>query len=657
MVAMGGPSSALPRAGAWWSGSAHDLRADRSHVIGTLARRAAQRGLPIRPEQEGAWAHSLDLLDSALEVVISTVPSAGDWGVMFEYEVPRRHYRPDLVVLAGQVVVVIEVKAGADDFDSGSVHQVEEYARDLQDFHEESSGLTVVPLLLATDAPPQAGRGPSAVRAGETVRSSGVELAESLLAVAQRTDADQQLDRQRWERSRYRPTPTIIEAAREVYAGHEVRAISHAYADNLDATVAAIRRSIAAAEAGHHRTVCFVTGVPGAGKTLAGLSAVHVEGAGQDGRSGTIGAYLSGNGPLVDVLRYAIAQDLRARADIDAAGAARAASVFIQPVHRFIGELHGSEAAPPENVIVFDEAQRAWDQRQMLTKNKIDLSQAEVTLGIMERAERWAVVVALVGLGQEINRGEAGIDAWVGALQRHTDWHVVASPALAARFDPGRPVDVDASLHLEVSVRSPRARAIADWADSVVQGRPADARAVAETVDGFPLHITRDLEVMRRYLRDRQEADRRTGLLASSQARRLRAFGIEMASEFQAGVHWPRWFVDPPTSIHASDALEVAASEFKCQGLELDWVGLCWGSDLTWTGDDWSVRRLTGARWQNDSRRDHALNRYRVLLTRARLGLVVWVPKPTPGMRLLDGDALDRTADHLVRCGLTSLDD
>lgn len=646
-------SNRLPRAGAWWSGDASDLLVHCDEIVGTLARRAAQRGLPVRPEQERAWQSTADLLEETFREIVSAEPAAGQWGVLLEYEIPRRSTRPDLVVLVGGSVVVIELKVGATGFDRSDRLQAQEYALDLADFHEKSRGLSVVPVLLATNALDAAGSW--ALRENEEAICATPASLVRLLRDIAATSSSPQVDRYEWETSRYRPTPTIVQAARDVFAGHEVRAIGLSYANNLEGTLERVGTIVRESRAGGRRSICFVTGVPGSGKTLAGLTAIHEMSAGD--QSDGLASYLSGNGPLVDVLRYAIAKDLHRRERIPMPDATRKASVLIQPMHRFVGENQGQPKPPTEHVIVFDEAQRAWDEAQMVLKNRIAASEAAVTLEIMARPPGWSTIVALVGEGQEINNGEAGLAPWIDALSNDRRWDVYASPAVARRFPEGCPVSVAEELHLDVSVRSPRARALAAWVDAVLSGDVDKAKSYAADVGHFRLLMTRDLESMKDYLRDGRGPDRRSGLLASSQARRLRAFGIEMSGAFQGDISWPRWFVDEPDDIRSSDALEVAASEFKCQGLELDLVGLCWGPDLTRTdADTWRTQRLVGGRLVNDSRTVFALNRYRVLLTRARLGMVIWIPQPKIDLPLIDSDALDRTADYLRRCGVNPLE-
>jgi hypothetical protein len=643
----------LPRTTAWWSGQFTDLiQADTTNVVAQLASRASQAGLPARPEQHDAWENVVEVLKRAAIEVLGT---GANWGVAIEFEIPRRALRPDAVVLAADVVIPIEFKVGASTFDRAARMQVEEYALDLRDFHEGSAGHPVAPVLVATSA---VGHDVDLEADSLTTRVQCVSpdnLGDLLLRLKHRCTADgKALDVSAWSRSRYQPTPGILETARDVVRGNQVREISVSYANNLTATVDKVRSIVQEAEAGAYRSICFVTGVPGSGKTLAGLSAVH-----DPGTSGAARAYMSGNGPLVQVLQYAVARDLHRRDGTTMVEATRKAKTLIQPVHRFVEELGSAAHEPAEHVIVFDEAQRAWDQNRMEHKQKIPASEAATTLAIMERKAAWSVIVALVGGGQEINSGEAGITAWLDALKERSEWRIYIAPDMApSASELSERLHVDSDLHLDASVRSPRAVAIAAWADAVVAGNFATAKELIDGFDEFPLLVTRSLDEMRRYLRDRARPDRRTGLLASSQARRLRPFGIEMDGAFQGDIDWPRWFVDDQDDIRSSYALEVAASEFKCQGLEIDWGGLCWGCDFVWDSEDasWQVKRLRGGAWHRDNAVSYAKNRYRVLLTRARYGLVIWIPKPEHQIPLVDAAGLNRTADVLLAAGAMPLE-
>jgi len=642
----------------WFSAGVSEFcSADRESIVGALSQVASRRGLSPTKEQVAAWEFSIDFLKAALGKIDAGVDRSS-WSVLLEYEIPRRGIRPDAVVLAGRTVVVVEFKVGADRFDSAALVQTLNYALDLRDFHAESADCRIVPVLVASESGRlRERRSIDGARLQVECISAAHDLAALLVEVADhRTPA---LNRTVWDSSAYQPVPDILSAAREVYAGNNVREVSLAYADNLGATVEEIRRIISEAARDSNHVAVFVTGVPGSGKTLAGLSAVHQISGEPGARTEPLGAYLSGNGPLVEVLSYALALDVKARDGCSKAEAERIVKTFIQPVHLYVQEYSDGVSIPPDRVIVFDEAQRAWDQDQMVRKQKIDASEASIILDAMGRVSPWSVLVALVGEGQEINKGEAGLGEWARALTERPEWSVRTAPDVANRFKHlENELAVDPSLHLGVSVRSPRARAIADWADAVVSGRFTDAAEIIEGFPDYPLFFTRSLGEMRRFLRDHASEDRRVGLLASSQARRLRAFGVEMDASFQGGVHWPRWFVDGPNDLRSSMALEIAASEFKCQGLEIDYVGLCWGHDLTWQADagSWTGQKLRGGRWTRDSDITFARNRYRVLLTRARYGLVIWVPDPVGDELEVSKANLNSTVLALQAAGVRPLE-
>ncbi len=638
------------------------LERDARTVAAMLSAHAASTGFEVTPHAFGSWTKSIEILKEALELVGSE-KSISDWGLLLEYEIPRRAVRPDAVILAGDKVFVVEFKVGAERFDRSSLLQAVEYALDIRDFHKESMGHSVVPVLLATNA---SGELRKVQVEGSQLRvmcaNSSHQLSQGILAHTE--SLGKQIELNEWDRSAYQPTPDILTAARTVFAGNEVREISFAYADNLTKTVNEVRNAIAVARRDSEHVVIFVTGVPGSGKTLAGLSAVHKISKQEEEGSEPLGAYLSGNGPLVDVLRYALSKDVRVREGLSREEAERRSKTFIQPVHLYIREYSDPTKTPPDRVIVFDEAQRAWNAHQMMKKQGINASEAEIILDAMGRISPWSVVVALVGEGQEINSGEAGLEEWVKALEVRTAWKILVAPDVAPRFRHiGKRVSESESMHLSVNVRSPRARAIADWAHALVNGELTRAAEIVSEFPEYPILVTRSLEEMRQYLRDRVfqdsgHADRRIGLLASSQARRLRPFGIEMSNDFQGGIEWPNWFVDEPGDVRSSFQLEVAASEFKCQGLEIDWAGLCWGDDFVWDviSEHWKSKRLRGSKWVIDSDKTFAENRYRVLLTRARFGLVIWIPRPRGFELLVDAEGLDRTEEALLRAGAKRLE-
>ena len=479
------------------------------------------------------------------------------------------------------------------------------------------------------------------------------------------------LDPQQWESSPYRPSPSIIEAAEELFAGHAVREIAHAHSDNLTLTARALTDAIHRARDRGRRTICFVTGVPGAGKTLAGLNSVHDPSV--RSLTGTSSVFLSGNGPLVRIVRAALAR--QPRAGLTKQERARRASAFIQNVHTFI-EQYGIDRpneTPCERVVVFDEAQRAWNAEKM--RKKYPASEPRMLLEIMERCADWCAVTALVGGGQEIHEGEAGLAEWGRALAASPKaWNVVVSPEILAGgaslagsrlFESAVPEDLnvhrESLLHLAVSQRSYRAQAITEWVNHLLDGEADSARDVASGCREFPIALTRSLATARSWLRERTRGEHRPGLVTSSGNARARAYGIEVSSEFRHGYPFEFWFLAPPSDVRSSFQLEVAATEFECQGLEVDWTCVCWGDDLCRQAgtEEWVYRRFRGNRWirvRRDINRRYLLNKYRVLLTRAREGTVLWVPPGADDDPTRDRSLMDATAEYLHRAGAHSLD-
>ena len=482
------------------------------------------------------------------------------------------------------------------------------------------------------------------------------------------------IDPERWLVSPYRPTPTIIEAASLLYRGHDVRELSHRHAHNLDQTMEILFKEIKDAQLCGRRIVCFVTGIPGAGKTLTGLNLTHSPSVQKENQLS--GIFLSGNGPLVKVVREAIVKSQvgqgRKRADCE-----HEATTFIQNVHNFLRfHLERPEEIPHENVVVFDEAQRAWDSAQMGRKTNNYSSEASLLLDVMERLPDWAVIIALVGGGQEIFSGEAGLGEWGRALRDRTKpWRVIASPEVLIGgesvaghklFDGPIPTNVSFTeqplAHLDVVVRNHRAQRWTEWVNGLLSFNFDAARECFPDVEEFPCFVTRDLTAARAWLRmhHRIDPEDRIGLVATSKDFRLRADGIERATQFLTNYRFDKWFLEDDSDVRSSYSLEVAASEFECQGLELDWVGLCWGLDLTprEDGETWDFRKFWGARWlfvRQEAERAFTLNRYRVLLTRARKGLVIWVPKGDRNDPTRDPARCDRVYDALRVSGIPEL--
>ncbi len=641
----------------------------RDSAVDWAARLAAKQARQLRevtPEQIASWEAFVGLLQDALR----RIPGAEQWTLSLEYDLLRLEARIDAVLLTGRGILVVEFKHRATAYDRPALAQAEDYALDLFDFHALSRRHPLVPILLAEHAPlprqdmPLFWHGVAPV-----LRANAASFAALLADVsAALPGSATPLDGAAWLRGAYRPVPTVIEAAQRLFARHGVEEIAAARADvaNLRATTAAIRSAIAEARRLGERRVVFVTGVPGAGKTLCGLNLVF----GQQAEEGA--AFLTGNTPLVAVLRGALERDAVARQGRARRQPRREARTLLQNVHRFLEHhVRHAEEAPAESVVVFDEAQRAWDasqaQRDTQRRRSI-LSDSEPAhmLEIMSRRPDWSVIVALIGQGQEINTGEAGLAEWGRVIAASGGvWQAVAAPAVldaaaepAQRLSPEHPawLRLDPDLALTVPVRSVRHDRAALWVDAVLNDRSQEAAAIA-AAGGLPFALVRDLPSLRMALRCRARGLRRAGLVCSAKAKRLRAEGL--GAQLQgADDEVVNWFLCRWPDVRASDALEVCATEYSCQGLELDLVGLAWGGDFIRVGDRWQARRFSGRRWnivgQAETRR-HIRNTYRVLLTRARYETLIFVPR---------GDAQDETrppaeaeaiADYLLACGVPML--
>ncbi|MBX7111193.1 MAG: DUF2075 domain-containing protein [Dehalococcoidia bacterium] len=583
-----------------------------------------------------------------------------------------------MVLLADDIVFLIECKVGADHFERSAIWQAEQYALDMRDFHAGSHDRVVVPVLVATGI--VTGNRPL-VRDGaplyETKSVGGSDfprlIYETWLGTHDRTASP--IEPEEWEQAEYRPTPSIVQAACLLYEDHDAREINLAGASNLDGTVDAILELVRACRREHRRGIAFITGAPGSGKTLAGLQVVHDRELTAAGEAA--GVFLSGNRPLVEVISRAIEDSTVRSSARSRRDAAREVRTFIQHAYAFRNEYaRYPDRTPPEHIILFDEAQRAWDAKQVTsrTQGTSTASEPELFMDIMNRVPNWAVVIALVGGGQEINRGEAGLGEWGRAIANpsHVDWLVRASPAVlpgaplppgGLLFDGAPPPSVsvtsDSRLHLTMNVRSPRAERLNHWVDALLDLRLENARASLPDSREYPMVLTRSLESARAWLRDRQDEDQRTGLVASADARRLRAWGLETQT-LQRERSWADWFLREPGDVRSSTQLEVPATNFDCQGLELDWAGVCWGNDFSYDGDrgDWKIRRFLGSRWTraNAERSRFILNGYRVLLTRARRGQVIWVPQPEVPDPTLKPEDFDTTAELLRAAGVPMLD-
>lgn len=623
------------------------------HDDAIMAALARGSSFAIEPEQRDAWLGQIQAMRGALD----GWDDAG-W-IAFEFAVPRMGKRIDALVVAGGVVYVLEFKVGQSVFTADALDQVWDYALDLKNFHSTSHRATIVPILIATraaDAGVQAAIESDRDGVVRPLRANAGSLASLMRAFADWCEAPP-LDPDTWASGRYQPTPTIVEAATALYGGHTVEEISRreAGAINLTQTTGTLERIIQEARRMRHKAICFVTGVPGAGKTLVGLDIAtrHL-----DVSSDLYSVFLSGNGPLVAILCEALARDkvLRAKrmGEPITLGRARGeARAFIQNVHHFRDECIRDGAKPPvEHVALFDEAQRAWDllqtssfMRRKKGHSDFAMSEPAFLISCMDRHEDWAVVVCLVGGGQEINTGEAGIGEWLGALRADfPHWHVHLSPHLEdteyaagkalQMLDGHAHVRTHEGLHLSVSMRSFRAEHVSGWVKAVLDLDRQAARSIWPHIEPqYPIVLTRDLRTAKAWLRRRARGTERFGMVVSSQAHRLKPEAIDV----RVAINPVHWFLHPREDVRSSYYLEDAATEFHVQGLELDWACVVWDGDFRFSPEGWQHWGFRGDRWQRirkAERQGYLKNAYRVLLTRARQGMVVVVPS---------GDAMDPT--------------
>ncbi|NOW45705.1 hypothetical protein FHW96_001860 [Novosphingobium sp. SG751A] len=624
-----------------------------------FGRLAARLPFALEPAQRAAWEYQIQ----HLRELAAQLPGAH---AFMEFLIPRMGRRADLILLVDGIVFVVEYKVGARQYDRSSLDQVYGYGLDLKHFHETSHHLPIVPILVATHAAGDDDR-PIQWDDDGLARPLGVNAAGLAPAIHHlcRVYGGQPVNAASWEAGRYRPTPTIVEAAQALYRGHAVEEISRseAGAENLTHTADYVANAIEAAKRDKRKIICFITGVPGSGKTLAGLNLATAR---QRAHSDEHAVFLSGNGPLVDVLREALALDAVARAKEAGRSTSktledRNAAAFIQNIHHFRDDALASRDAPAEKVALFDEAQRAWDVEQtskfmQQKKGQIGfaMSEPEFLLSIMDRHEDWCAIICLVGGGQEINTGEAGIEEWLRALERsfpHWQAHISASLAHSCRLAD----EITApALHLATSLRSFRAERLSDFVGHVIAGDAAAAREVKEALASFPLYITRDLGQARHWLRSKRRGAEHMGLLASSNGARLKPHGVFVKAKIEP----PKWFLAPSDDVRSSDALEDAGTEFDVQGLELDWTCVCWDANYRRAGDAWQALQFKGTRWQavnDEARKAYVANAYRVLLTRSRQGMVVFVPEGSHEDATRSPAVYDGIYAFLAECGFARL--
>lgn len=641
-------------------------------IIGHLVRESFE----VNKDQSDAWENQISELQSRLE----DCGMEGD--IIFEYDIVRLGKRIDVILLIRHMVFSLEFKNGKKAFTAQDAQQAEDYALDIKNFHKESEDLYVCPILIATDAPEYAKEQSLGCYPDKQIhlqRENIETVIPKVSELSKRYGDETELDFEKWFNSPYYPTPTIIAAAVEAYSSHNLSQIAQSEAgqDNINACETKINEIIDYARINHKKCVCFVTGVPGAGKTLVGLDVVAKN---LDKGDENLSVYLSGNGPLVDVLREALKQSAKAKAKQDKRvkydkKTEVAINALIQSSFAFKKDNAKHSNPTAENILIFDEAQRVWNKEKMTRKHEKDpemsVSEPYLLYSIMDRHKDWAVMICLVGLGQDIYDGEVGINEWFRCgIEDYCNWDMYYSASIFTQIED-KNIDVDAikncprcheikELHLETSIRSFRADKQCKFVDTLLDNNPVDAKKYYAMIsEKYPVFLTRDINLAKQWTKDQVRGSQRCGVLACSSAQRLKPEGIYVPTEIDV----KNWFLAPSDDLRSSNMMEVVASEFKVQGLEIDWATVCWDADLrrAGNGEDWDYFNFRGTKWMHRNKEEqqrYLVNSYRVLLTRARQGMVIFVPRgvdeeddPTRNAKFYDA-----IYDYLLSCGIKELE-
>lgn len=645
------------------------LQETPEQILGVMAR---AHDFSLLGTQRDAW------LEQTIQLQKRLISFTGN--IHFEFSIPRMGKRVDVVLVIGSAIFVVEFKIGASEFLRADLDQVIDYSLDLSNFHEGSHDAFIVPILVSTAAEKS---GLASISVPEDklfipIQTNGVNLdaiIQSVLSLLPK----QKINPVTWGKSGYKPTPTIIEATLALYNGHSVVDISRndAGATNLSKTSSTVASIIERSRRNNEKAIVFVTGVPGAGKTLVGLdiATTHINPADE-----LYSVYLSGNGPLVSILQEALARDKVSRGlekdppiRIRKGKARSEVKAFIQNVHHFRDDCLSSNGIPAEHVALFDEAQRAWDKPQTISfmkqkKNRPDFDQSEpeFLISCMDRHDDWSVVVCLIGGGQEINKGEAGIFGWVDAIEESfPHWKIYASDQLQdSEYGGDSTVSKlakigDAAffseLHLKSSMRSFRSEKVSKFVKEVLDLDGGQARETLKEInEKYPIVLTRDIQTAREWLREKARGSERYGIMVSSQAERLRPLGVHVKAPIDP-VHW---FLNGKNDVRSSYYLEEVATEFHVQGLELDWACVVWDADFRYGGSVWKNWSFRGNKWQRINKAERQIyqkNAYRVLLTRARQGMVIVVPEGDDKDFSRPASFYDGTFEYLSNIGLKCL--
>ncbi len=641
------------------------IKDNSNSIIGQLVRHSFE----VNSAQRDAWDNQISELQKRLE----ECGMEGD--IIFEYDIVRLGKRIDIILLIKHMVFSLEFKNGKNIYTAQDAQQAEDYAIDIKNFHKESEDLYVCPILIATDAPKYHKEQSIGCYPDKQVylqRENIDTFIPKVNMITGEYGEEYEIDFDKWFNSPYHPTPTIIAAAVEAYTTHDISEIANSEAgqDDIDRCEKRINEIINEAKSKKKKCVCFVTGVPGAGKTLVGLDVVAKNL--KEGRE-NLSVYLSGNGPLVEVLREALIKSTKERGQFNNETKA-AINALIQSSYAFKRDNAHLSIPTPENILIFDEAQRVWNEQKMTSKHNGDpvmsVSEPYLLYSIMDRHKEWAVMICLVGLGQDIYDGEVGINEWFKCgIEEYKDWELYYSKDIFSQIED-KNIDKELiekcdrcheteDLHLKTSIRSFRADKQSIFVDALLNNEVKKTEEVYNIIsEKYPVYVTRDYSKAKKWVRNQVRGSQRCGVLACSSAQRLKPEGIYVPKEIDV----KNWFLAPPNDLRSSNMLEVVASEFKVQGLEIDWAIVCWDADLRRNDDnsDWLYYNFRGSKWvrrnQAEQRR-YLLNSYRVLLTRARQGMIIFVPEGVDEEEdpTRNKEYYDRIYNYLLSCGIKEL--
>lgn len=660
---------------AYYSSTIEEFLSTNENLI--LASMVKAHPFDLNDLTRNSWIEEVSILKDNLFDV--------DGHIMLEYSIPRMGKRVDVVAISDGLVFLMEFKTGADEYIPSAVDQVMDYALDLKNFHAGSFDKIIVPIVVCPEAPDVKNQiNMYEDKILHVLKANKKTLSTVLREVKLKFFNEPYIDPQRWINSEYKPTPTIIEAAQALFNEHTVEDIyrNDAEATNLSITMEEIKRIIFHSRENKRKSIIFVTGVPGAGKTLVGLKLATEL---YNSKTEDDAVFLSGNQPLVTVLQEALSRDkVQHEAErgnrISKDFAKKEVKKFIQIIHHYRDYYVGNEICPYERIAIFDESQRAWTKDEissfMARKKRIknfDYSEPEFLISTMDRWNDWAVIVCLVGGGQEINKGEAGLPEWFDSMRRSfPHWDVYAAKNLDdSEYLRGRnwndmvqgiSVHINEGLHLATSIRSFRSENVSLLVKYLLDNDLVKAKAVYENLkDKYPIAITRDLTKAKEWVKTNARGNERYGLFASSSAARLKPYGVYYAKD-RNSISPENWFLNPKEDIRSSYFMESVASEFETQGLEVDYALIAWDADLRIEDDKWNFyqmsNRLTPPNWSrinSENNRLYLKNAYRVLLTRARQGFVIYIPNGSNEDVTRKPYFYDKTYEYLKKIGIEEI--